>query len=63
LGENWVRLAETLGTAGWIVAGLAVLAAAAHFVHSRRRERRAAARAEASAAGEAGDEPVDVPAA
>jgi membrane-associated protein len=61
LGENWVRLAETLGTAGWIVAALAVIAVVAHFVRSRRRERRATARAEAAAAAD--DESVDLPAA
>ena len=59
LGENWVRLAEALGKAGWVVAALIALAVVAHFVRGRLRERRAAARAEAEASD---DESVDVPA-
>jgi membrane-associated protein len=57
LGENWVRLAEALGKAGWVVAALIALAVVAHFVRGRIRERRAAARAEAAASD---DDSVDV---
>jgi membrane protein DedA with SNARE-associated domain len=50
LGENWTKLAESIGIAGWVIATLAVVALVAYKVRAKRRERAGAALEAAAAA-------------